>query len=193
MAPPLVPLKELGRITAGINPKRYEAMQGIDYPLVSVKDLENLLVGSTQTTVQLLLPDPQKYQLKRDDVVIAIRGSLLRSSVIAESLQGSVSNQNTAFFRPEDKLINSVYLAALLRSGYVEQLPSFRKMGSATTLPALRVSDLRDLEIPLPTLSIQRQISQLFISLDKFKQSAISEIQVRESLSQTALFKALED
>ena len=192
MKSPLVLLQKLGSITPGINPKRYEKETGSIYSLISVKDLDSLLIGSVQTEVQLCIPKPEKHQLIKNDVVIAIRGSLLKSSVITETLEGSVSNPNTAFFRCYTNIIDPVYLAVLLRSGYVEQLPSFRKMSRTTTLPGIRVNDLRNLEIPLPELSIQHQISHLFVSLEKLTRSVTSEIETRNSLAQAALSRVLE-
>jgi restriction endonuclease S subunit len=193
MAHRLIPLQDLGQVTQGINPKRYASQEGDDFPIVSVRDLENLLIYDTEAHDQLSIPDPKRYQLQENDVVIAIRGSLLKSSVVTSALQGSISNQNTVFFRPAQTKIDPIYLAALFRSGYVEQLPSFRDMSSTTTLPAIRVGDLRNLEIPLPSLEAQLHISKLFVSLDRFIQLTLSSTQIRQALAQSALFKAIEE
>lgn len=192
MVSSLIPLQKLGQITQGVTPKRYADEEGICYPIISVKDLDRLLLDKTQARTRLTLPNPAKYQLKKDDVVIAIRGSLLKSSVVTDELQGCLSNQNTVFFRADSEAINPVYLAALLCSGYAKKLPSFKKMGSTTTLPAIRIGDLRSLEIPLPELTIQHEISKLFMLLDKFIQATSYEIKTRQSLAQVALFKAVE-
>ncbi|MEH2398690.1 restriction endonuclease subunit S [Nostoc sp.] len=192
MAPQFIQLKELGHISQGITLSRYANDQGETYRVVSVSDLEQLYVEDVQGQTQLAVPDIQRYELLENDVVIAIRGTILKSSVVTASLQGSVSNQNTVFFRSQSKKVNPLYLAVLLRSEYFEKLPSFRERQSTTTLPAIRVTDLRNLEIPLPDLHTQDQIAQLFLSIEQAKKITLSAIETRYRLSKVALFKALE-
>lgn len=108
-----------------------------------------------------------------------------------KALQGSVSNQNTVFFRSKCEEIDPLYLAVLLRSEYFGQLPSFKERQSTTTLPAIRVADLRSLEIPLPDLHIQSQIAQLFLSVEQAKKVTLSAFETRQKLANVALIKAL--
>ena len=193
MPPRSVPLKELGQISQGITLSRYADSQGISYRIVSVADLEDLRIENTQTQVQLAVNEIQRYQLRENDVVIAIRGALLKSSVVTKALQDSLSNQNTVFFRATDeKGVSPLYLAILLRSEYFRQLPSFKERQSTTTLPAIRVADLRRLEIPLPDLQTQNQIAQLFLSVEQVKKVTLSAIETRQKLVNAALTKALE-
>ncbi|MEH2354510.1 restriction endonuclease subunit S [Nostoc sp.] len=191
MASQSIPLKELGQISQGIIPSRYVSNQGETYRVVSVSDLEYLYVENVHNQVQLAIPDIQRYQLLENDVVIAIRGTLLKSSVVTVALQGSVCNQNTVFFRSKSHQVNPLYLTVLLRSEYFERLPSFRERQSTTTLPAIRVADLRNLEIPLPDLQTQNQIAQLFLSVEQAKKVTLSAIKTRQKLSEVALFQAL--
>jgi hypothetical protein len=192
MSPRSVLLKELGQISQGITPSRYADNQGISYHIVSVADLEDLYIRKTQAQVQLAAASIQRYQLRENDVVIAIRGALLKSSVVTKSLHDSISNQNTVFFRAKhEKEIVPLYLAILLRSEYFRQLPSFKERQSTTTLPAIRVADLRSLEIPLPDLQTQSKIAQLFLSVEQVKKVTLSAIETRQKLVNAALIKAL--
>lgn len=191
MSPPSIPLKELGQISQGITPGRYPGNQGDFYRIVSATNLENLYIGDSQVQAQLSIPDIQRYQLHENDVVIAIRGSLLKSSVVTKALEGSISTQNTVFFRSKSKKIDPLYLAVLLRSEYFEQLPSVRGRQSTTTVPAMRVADLRSLEIPVPSLQTQYEITQLFLSIEEVKKVAISALETRQTLANAALIKAL--
>jgi restriction endonuclease S subunit len=191
MAPQSIPLKELGKISQGITLSRYASDQGTAYRVVSISDLEDLYVGDAQGQAQLVVPDFQRYQLLENDVVIAIRGTLLKSSVVTAALQGSVSNQNTVFFRSKSQEVDPLYLAVLLRSQYFEQLLSSKLRRSTTTLPAVKVSDIRSLEVPLPDLHTQNQIAQLFLSVEQVKKVTLSAIETRQKLSEIALFQAL--
>lgn len=192
MALKLIQIKELGQISQGITPSRYASDRGETYRVVNISDLEQLYIEDVQGQVQLVVPDIQRYELLENDIVIAIRGTILKSSVVTEPVQGSISNQNTVFFRSKSKEVNPLYLAVLLRSEYFEKLPSFRERQSTTTLPAIRVTDLRNLEIPLPDLLTQDRIAQLFLSIEKAKNITLSAIETRQRLSKVALFKALE-
>lgn len=191
MSPRLIPLDDLGNISLGITISRYADHQGIPYRVVSVTDLEELYIGEPPAQVQLTIPDIQRYQLRENDVVIAIRGAILKSSVVTKSLQDCVSNQNTVLFRSKFKELDPLYLAVLLRSNYFEQLPSFKKSQSTTTLPAIRVSDLRNLEIPVPDLHIQRKIGQLFLATEQSKKITLLAIETRQKLANAALTKSL--
>ncbi|MGG6294470.1 restriction endonuclease subunit S [Leptolyngbya sp. AN02str] len=186
-----VPLEELGKISQGITASRYANSQGTVYRLVSVTDLEGLYIRDTQASVQVAVSDIQRYLLRENDVVIAIRGSILKSSVVTKALQSSISNQNTVFFRPKFVDLDPLYLAVLLRSEYFRQLPSFRERQSTTTLPAIRVSDLRSLKIPLPDPQTQAQIAQLFLSIEQAKKVVFESVETRQRLANAALVKAL--
>jgi restriction endonuclease S subunit len=187
-----IPLKDLGQVSQGITPKRHTSKAGDFYQIVNVSDLEDLCIGKVQGQVQLAVSDISRYQLHENDVVIAIRGAILKSSVVAADLQGSVSNQNTVFFRLKTQEVNPFYLAVLLRSGYFQQLPDFKERQSTITLPAIRVADVRNLKIPLPDLHIQKQLAELFLSTEEAKKVALSAIKIRQNLSEAALSKILE-
>lgn len=192
MAPRLVPLQSLGKVSQGITTSRYVNEKGSVYRIVNVIDLENLYLKDVPGQAQLNDADAQRYRLHENDVIIAIRGALLKSSVVTNALKGSLSNQNTVFFRPESQDIDPLYLAVLLRSPYFQHLPSFKNRQSSTTLPAISVSDLRSLEVPLPDLQTQKQIGQAFLTVEQAKKTILSAIEIRQQLCEVALFRALE-
>jgi restriction endonuclease S subunit len=184
-------LQDLGKITQGITVSRYASDQGDTYRCVTVSDLENLYIKDVQNQVQVSIQNIQKYQLLKDDVVIAIRGTILKSSVVNYNLEGSIPNQNTVFFRSKSQRINPLYLVTLFRSEYFQKLSSFQEKLSTTTLPSIRVTDLRNLEIPLPDLDTQNQIAELFLSLEDIKKVTLSALEIRQKIAKAALFKSL--
>lgn len=192
MAVQFMQLEKLGQISQGITLSRYANDQGETYRVITVSDLEKLCIEDVKVQAQLALSDCERYKLLKNDVVIAIRGTILKSSVVTASLEGSVSNQNTVFFRSKLNEVNPLYLAVLLRSEYFEQMQSFKKRQSTTTQPSIKVAELRNLEIPLPDLYTQDQVAQLFLSIERAEEITLSAIQTRQKLSKIALFKALE-
>lgn len=187
----LIPLQELGIVSQGITISRYASEEGKVFSVVNVSDLEDLYLEQVQGKAQLIEAEIQRYSLRENDVIIAIRGTLLKSSVITSALEGSLSNQNTVFFRAKSHEIDSLYLAVLLRSNYFQRMPSFRERQSTTTLPAIRISELRTLEIPLPDLHTQYHIAQSFLSIEQAKKAMLSAVEIRQKLSEIALLQAL--
>jgi Type I restriction modification DNA specificity domain len=186
-----IPFQKLGRISQGITLSRYAASAGGSYRVINVTNLEDLYVREPEELTQLSVPDVQRYQLHENDVVIAIRGSLLKSSVIAQTRENSICNQNTVFFRSESEEINSLYLAVLLRSEYFRQSPLIREQHSTQLLAGIKVADLRSLKIPLPNLQTQHEIAQLFLSIEQVKKVTTSALETRQILANEALVQAL--
>lgn len=192
MPPRFKPLAELGRVTQGATLSRYKSDEGTTYRIITISDLETLYVQQAQTR-ELLTSSAQQYQLIENDVVIAIRGTLLKSSVVTAALAGSISNQNTVFFRQQSEQINPLYLAVLLRSSYFDRLRTSALQESTTNLRGVKISDLRDLKIPLPSLSIQSEIAELFLDVEELKQVTLLEIESHQRISEIALLQTLEE
>ena len=93
-------------------------------------------------------------------------------------------------FRPKPEL-DSLYLAILLRSRWMQyQLSKFYMQSTGTQL--LKLSQLRELEIPLPDLATQKNIVQLFLNIEKANQIALQEIETRENIAEAILVNTIE-
>lgn len=196
MMPSPTPLQELGQITQGVTLSRRDRKEeGSTYHIITIKDLENLYVKEAQEKAQLAASEKiEKCRLREGDVVIAIRGAPLKSSVITAAAAGSISNQNTVFFRPNSKEdIDPLYLAVLLRSTYFEPLLTSELQRSTTTLPAINVANVRALIIPRPDLNTQKEIAELFLDAEEFKQVMLAKINARQNIAEFGLLHALED
>ncbi|MBD2083453.1 restriction endonuclease subunit S [Trichocoleus sp. ST-U3] len=194
MPHPTFALEELGQIFQGIPLSRYQNDQGSPEPIVNVGDLEKLCLKNRDSLsqTQLKVPDLKRYQLHTNDVVIAIRGTLLKTSVVKDEVQGSVAGQNVAVFRPKLNKVNPFYVAVLMRSKWLEQSLNILQRQSTTTLPAIRVSQLRTIEIPLPDLPTQNQIAQLFLLAERDAEIIREELETQKKIVEFTLFKILE-
>jgi restriction endonuclease S subunit len=193
MTPPLIQLNDLGQVSQGVTLSRYSSDFGSAYRVINVGDLDSLYVKNVQNEARLDIPGINRYQLREDDVVIAIRGTLLKASVVTADSKGSICNQNTVFFRltKNKEQVNPLYLAALFRSDYFKQEVSANYQRSTTSLSAIRVSDVRALKIPVPNLDIQNQLAQLFLSIEKVKEVTLSTIESRQKLAKIGLLNAI--
>ena len=187
-----VSLGKLVKIAQGFPLSRHRDDDGQSTPVVNVKDLEKLYVEHEPENFSISSQgNVERYRLKAGDVVIAIRGSLFKSSIVTKMSQGSIAGQNVAFFRlPENNLVEASYIAVLMRSGLIEQILNLKRR-SSTTLPSIRISDLRELKIPLPEISIQKQIVQLFLLSEQFAQKTLEVLAARQELVETTLYQLL--
>jgi restriction endonuclease S subunit len=187
-------LEELGQIFQGITLSRYQSHEGSSQRIVNVRDLEQLCLRNRDSfsQAQLKLSDIERYQVRTHDVVIAIRGTLLKASVVKDEVQGSVAGQNVAVFRPNLDKVNPLYIAVLMRSKWLKQSLNTLQRQSTTTLPAIRVSQLRTIEIPLPTLLIQNQIAQLFLLAERNAEILREELDTQKNIVEFTLFQIFE-
>ncbi|MBD2102314.1 restriction endonuclease subunit S [Leptolyngbya sp. FACHB-261] len=187
--------KDLGEsLTQGLSVSRYRDNGGESEFIVNVKDLEKLHIEHDLEQIKLNnTASIQRYRLRKNDVVIAIRGSLLKSSVVTEASEGSIAGQNVAIFRPKDlKQVNPGYIAVLMRSKWMEKLLYTPQKRSSTTLPSIRVSELRELKIPLPEINTQNQIVQLFLLFESYRELTLDALAARQELTEMSLFQLLD-
>jgi restriction endonuclease S subunit len=195
MSHPEFLLQDLGEsVFQGLSVSRYRGGEGVSELIVNVKDLENLYIEHELEPIKLDSPtNIQRYRLRKNDVVIAIRGSLLKTSVVTEVSQGSIAGQNVAVFRPKDlEQVNPGYIAVLMRSKWMEESLHLLQR-SSTTLPSIRVSELRELKIPLPKIGIQNQVTQLFLLFESYKKITLDALEARQELTEMSLFHLLGD
>jgi restriction endonuclease S subunit len=186
-------LQELGTIAQGLSVSRYRDSNGVFESIVNVKDLENLYIDHDVEKIEINgTASIQQHRLEKNDVIIAIRGSLLKSSVVTEASVGSFAGQNVAVFRPISlDRVNPGYIAVLLRSKWMEQSLNILQRRSSTNLPSIRISDLREIKIPLPEIIVQNHINQLFLLLESHKKITLDTLKAREELTEMALIQVL--
>lgn len=189
----ILPLKNLTeQIFQGISLSRYRDDKGSSERIVNVRDLKELYVTDDDLSEeQLNVPNLDKHQLNTNDVVIAIRGMPLRASVVTGQVQGSLAGQNLAVLRPRREVINPMYLAVVMRSEWLAR--SLNKFyGSSTGTQLLKLSQLRDLQIPLPDLATQRKLAQLFLSTEHATRITLEKLEIRQRQTELILSRILE-
>ncbi|WP_399553127.1 restriction endonuclease subunit S [uncultured Streptococcus sp.] len=88
--------------------------------------------------------------VKKNSVIIGRKGNINKPILVRENFW----NVDTAFgLEPTLEKINSEYLF------YFCQLYNFEKLNKAVTIPSLTKSDLLDISIPLPPLSLQNEFA----------------------------------
>jgi restriction endonuclease S subunit len=183
-------LKELVQIFQGVTLNRYQDDQGSQERIINSRNLEQIYISGELSTVQINAASLSQYRLHTGDVVITIRGTPLKASVVTDKVQGCLPNQNLAVLRPKIENINPVFLAVLMRSKWLEQhLVTLYNQSIGTQM--LKISQLRGLEIPLPNLNTQNKLAQLFLAAEHYSQKTLETIEVRNSLVQLTFSRIL--
>ncbi|MFW9262615.1 restriction endonuclease subunit S [Nostoc sp. CALU 546] len=191
MSNPVLHLKELVQIYQGVTLNRYQDDQGSQERIINSRNLEQIYIGGELSTVQINASSLSQHRLHTGDVVITIRGTPLKASVVTDEVQGFLPNQNLAILRPKVENLDPVFLAVLMRSKWLEQhLVTLYSQSIGTQL--LKISQLRDLEIPLPNLITQNKLVQLFLAAERYTQKTLEILEVRNSLTQLTFTQILE-
>ncbi|PPJ63132.1 restriction endonuclease subunit S [Cuspidothrix issatschenkoi] len=191
MSTPIVRLEDLVHIYQGVTLKRYENELGSQEQIINSRNLEQIYISGELSSSQLDSFNLFKYRLQTDDVVITIRGTPLKASVVKDEVKGCLPNQNLAILRVKEKNLNSVYLAVLMRSKWLEkELSTLYSQSIGTQL--LKISQLRELEIPLPSLDRQNQLAQLFLAAEQYTQITLDALEARNNLTQLIFSQILE-
>ena len=112
--------------------------------------------------------------VKKNSVIIGRKGNINKPILVRENFW----NVDTAFgLEPTLDKINSEYLF------YFCQLYNFEKLNKAVTIPSLTKSDLLDISIPLPPLSLQNEFADFVAQVDK------SQLTIQKSLEELETLK----
>lgn len=191
MSNPIVRLENLVHIYQGVTLTRYENELGSQKQIINSRNLEQIYISGELSTSQLDSSNLSKYRLQTDDVVITIRGTPLKASLVTDEVKGSLPHQNLAVLRVKVENLNPIFLAVLMRSKWLEkQISTLYSQSIGTQL--LKISQLRELEIPLPSLDRQNQLAQLFLAAEQYTQITLEILEQRNRLTQIALCQILE-
>lgn len=97
-----------------------------------------------------------RSSLRAGDVILSIVGTIGKVAVVPPELEGANITQSSARLRPRDGLVESDFLACLLRSPSARGLYDVAELG--TGVPRLNIGDIRQMVLPVPPLSEQRRI-----------------------------------
>ena len=112
--------------------------------------------------------------VKKNSVIIGRKGNINKPILVRENFW----NVDTAFgLEPILEKLNSEYLF------YFCQLYNFEKLNKAVTIPSLTKSDLLDISLPLPPLSLQNEFADFVAQVDK------SQLAIQKSLEELETLK----
>jgi hypothetical protein len=180
------------RVFLGVNPGRLPH-EG-DYPatrLINVKDIANGEIASADDLTPVYVPDSPSYakqRLKAGDVLVTVRGTLLKCALIRPVQAGFFVAASIAVLRPNG-FLRPELLLAIFRSGSVQAKLHQYAVGS--TIKGLHIQHLRQVEVRVPPIEEQGHLSELFAVAEQQFHVALKAAQLRKDLAHLLVFDAL--
>jgi Type I restriction modification DNA specificity domain len=185
-----VQLGMVGDLFQGLTIARHQNAQSKPVYVFNPAQLKTI-IADLETAVQTPLEISNRgHCLQPGDVLLTIRNRPLKSSVYQHSEIKSVAGQNVAVLRPKSQILDSIFLAAMLRSDYGKTLlePHFSR---SATVPQISLSALRNVPISLPPLETQQHLAALMLAAERAEHADLERIQTRHQIIEATLFKTL--
>ncbi len=128
----------------------------------------------------------EEYLTKKDDVIIRLREPYLAAS-IDESNEGLLVSSLFAIMKPNN-IIDSKFLACYINSSLAQK--QFKKEANATNIPMMKLQDLAEMEVVLPSLEKQAKIVAL-LELAEQEITLLNELKSLKTIYKDELFNII--
>lgn len=194
MSYPLVDLGSVVELQAGIGfPTRLQGKKSGEFPFAKVGDISrNGRTGNpTLKTVDNFIDQSDVESLRAKtiptgSILFAKIGEAIRQNHRVIAHQNLLIDNNAMAAIPSEK-IDNLYLYYFLKQ------VDFYRLAPATTVPALRKSDLQKIKIPLPPLLEQRRIASILDKADELRQKRQQAIKKLDQLLQATFIDMFGD
>jgi len=190
-APTTIRLSQLATIFQGISPSRNGKISSSEKtsPVINIK---NIIKGQINTKdIDTIIIDKRKYidryTIHPGDVIITCRGTMLKSAVVPENLDGYLISSNLIAIRL-DSTLDPALLCVFLQSRICHKL-LLSSARSSTMQIALTVSDIEKIELPIIPLDIQKNLSGLIKATEQYYRHLIESANLRRDISHQIVLK----
>ncbi len=176
-------------VVSGINEKTITINENTDYKYIDISSVENETGRITieNTILGKNLPSRARRQVAVGDVLLStVRPNLKAFTYIKELPENAVTSTGFAVISPKEKVI-SLWIYYLSLSDYLQE-QMVAQMGKGA-YPSINQNDVRNLEIPLPPLDIQKQIVEKIEAECALVESSKKLIEIYEQKSKEVIAK----
>lgn len=155
---PMVTLKEVANIVKrGKNIRLDEQGNVSVIGPAAIRPLEVNINNLGKTSINKT--DYDLINVEVGDIIMNNIGNYLGASVVVDNdIKGLPISQHIILIKPNTSIILSEYLALILNSDFVK--PQISQKATGAVMPAISISNLFDVKIPLPNIEIQTKISE---------------------------------
>ncbi len=118
-----------------------------------------------------------KFQM--GDILYCLRGSLGKKAIVHKNVNGAIAS-SLVIIRPDTEKVSGEYLMLALDSPAIrEQLV---KANNGSSQPNLSAASVREYEVELPTLSVQKEVAEKLVKVRNVIDSRQQELQLLDDL-----------
>lgn len=190
----IIRLSQLAKtIFQGISPSRNvkTGTSGKKTPVINIKNIANGQINIED--IDTIFIDKRKYidryTIHPGDVIITCRGTMLKSAVVPENLDGYLISSNLIAIRL-DGTLDPALLCVFLQSPICHKL-LLSSARSSTMQIALTVSDIEKIELPMIPSEIQKKLSGLVKATDQYYRCSIESANLRRHITHQIVLKYL--
>ena len=184
-------LSKLAKIQSGHHSRgKIEPRDNGSHFILQAKDVDSYRLTYKADTMIRFYPDMSRRDsiLKKDDILFMARGIRNYSVLLGEIPDSTLAAAYFFIVRVSNKVILPGYLCWYLNQAPVEQYLS-RYSGRGVHMPVVRRSALENIEVPVPTLEIQKKITEMDALIRKEQDLLIRLAEKREELITKACLK----
>lgn len=167
-----VPVGKLGTLSQGLTLTRYTSDDGQERRVLQVTNLAGIHVEPKDGDRFEKFDDARlgDFLTRTGQVLIALRTSALKASVVPDSLQGAVISNSLTILEVDEAVVNPYFIAALLRSEVMQRVVA--PMFTGTAIQGIPLAKFKTLEITLPDLATQNAIAEAIAAQDAYREEA---------------------
>lgn len=156
--------------------------------VIQIKDIDPDMRIQVAGLASVKLDRPEPHLTQEGDVLFLCRGHRLYAAVVPATGANTIATGYFLILKPTTRDVLPEYLAWSMNQADFQQ--SLRPFHRGSHMPMISKTDVQDLPIYLPPLSVQRQILRLNDLLDQERRIAAS-IQRRRTMLVEAVSKKL--
>lgn len=180
-----VKLKEVAEIFRGKSILKKDTALG-SISVLNISNIENGEIDySGLDTIEEEERKIKRYELINGDVVLACRGTAIKSAVFKQQPKTMIVSANLIVIRPKEKVL-SEYIKIFLESPIgIALIKSFQR---GTTIMNINHTDIMEMEIPILPMSEQQEMIDRYRNEFSLYKATISEAQTRWQDTQNSLY-----
>jgi len=185
-------IEQIAEVKGGKRLPKGEKLQEepTDYPYIRVADFLNngsIDLNTVKYITQEIFNKISRYTISTKDVYISIAGTIGKTGIIPDSLEGANLTENAAkfVFKSESDIYNRYIYYFTITHDFINQIGLATKV---VAQPKLALTRLKKVQLPLPMLSEQKQIIDYLNNLSEKTTATL--IEQRAKLANLKALKA---
>jgi len=189
-------LGDIADVFTGAGVSREDSLDrpGDKLPVIGVRHLQDAGVAPMSQLDLIGFASPSRAlanAVKVNDVLLTGRGTILKFGLVGPETEGAIASGNIIVVRPGPNVVGGALYALLSSDAFRPKIEVLRR--GATSLLSLSAKDIKNLEINLPPLDVQRRIAAFAIEAQIAYRTAIEAAEIRRTLARAVMDACLFD